>query len=326
MGSSRISARAGTFPPFADPVSAGLVAGGALRPLTPSFSPLASDALDVMHLTSEAGVVRYRSAVDVAADVIRHRIHSGRLEAGAAVRIKDLAAEMSLSTTPVREALQVLEREGLVRIVARSGVHVRSISTDEVLQVYAIKQALEPLMIRWVLLRSSDEELRVLAGVSRQLAALARDEKLDEYVGLVEERQRMMLAMARSDVLTTIFQTIDGRARLMRYRNLTQHGRMQRSSLEQEHLARAIDRRDVDLASELSAKYVKGATQSLLALMKKAGDGEPLGNPLSWQPKEGSPNARVRAPQGSSREKSVDTSPRGPRRGAGRLSISGSKT
>ena len=260
----------------------------------------------VTHQISDSGVsVQYRSAVQVAADVIRHRVYSGQLEPGTAVRIKDLSVEMALSTTPVREALQILEREGLVRIAARSGVHVRSISVDEILEVYAIKQALEPLTIRWALLRSSDAELRTLVDTARKLASLARDERLDEYVELVEGRQRTLLALARSEVLAGIFQTIDGRVRLMRYRNLTQPGRMRRSSFEHQQLARAIEQRDVELASELSARYVRSATQSLIAVIRKSGDSEISHNPLSWPTQDGSgPDPRPeRAVRGIRRRK-----------------------
>lgn len=270
--------------------------------------------------------LQYRSAVDVAADVIRHRIHSGQLQAGATVRIKDLAAEMALSTTPVRDALKVLEREGLMRIAARSGVHVRSISVDEVLEVYAVKQSLEPLMVRWAVMRASDEEIQALVDLARKLAALAREQRLDEYVELIEERQRLLLAMARSDVLSTIFQAIDGRVRLMRYRNLAQPGRVRRSVLEHEQLARAIERRDVDLVSQLSARYVSSATRSLLELIRDSGDTEVHDNPLSWPPPDGStPNTGARRPRRSSPERRAAASPGGAGRRAGSLSIASPK-
>jgi DNA-binding GntR family transcriptional regulator len=244
-----------------------------------------------MHLTSPSS--QYRSAVEVAADVLRHRIHSGQLQEGATIRIKDLAADIGLSSTPVREALKLLEREGLVRIAPRSGVYVRSISVDEVLQVYAIKQALEPLLVRWAMLRGTGDELATLVAMPDRLAELAREQKLDEYVALVEERLRFLIKMARSDVLATIYQTIDGRTRFMRYQNLAQTGRIRRSVLEHQQMARAIERRDVDLACELTAQFVHSGTQSLLTLIAKTGAITEATNPLSWPPVDGARPSRA---------------------------------
>ncbi len=245
-----------------------------------------------MHLTSPSS--QYRSAVEVAADVLRHRIHSGQLQEGETIRIKDLADDMALSSTPVREALKVLEREGLVRIAPRSGVYVRSISVDEVLQVYAIKQALEPLLVRWAILRGTDEELAALVAVPDRLAELAREQRFDEYVALIEERLRLLIKTARSDVLATIYQTIDGRTRFMRYQNLGQPGRIRRSVAEHQQMARAIERRDVDLACELTAQFVHSGTQSLLKLIAKSGAITETTNPLSWPPVDDSRLGKAR--------------------------------
>jgi len=217
--------------------------------------------------------LQYRSAADLAAEDIRRRIHSGELEPDTKISIDDLAAEMRVSSTPVREALKELQSEGLVRIAPRSGVYVRRISADEVAEVYAVKQSLEPLMVRWAMLRGRPDRLRAVVVSVRDLAVYARDERLGEYVALVEERRSALLEMADSEVLTTIFQTIDGRVRLLRYRNLAQPGRMARSSLEHKEVADAIGAGDVDRACVLQADHVRSATRSLLSLMGEDAEG-----------------------------------------------------
>jgi DNA-binding GntR family transcriptional regulator len=211
--------------------------------------------------------VQYRSAAELAAEEIRHRIHSGQLASGAKVSIGDLASDMALSSTPVREALKVLEGEGLVSIAPRSGVYVRKISVEEVAEVYAIKAALEPLMVRWAILRGTDDQLRTVVGFAAQLAAYARSQELDEYVRVVEERRQLLLTMAASDVLVSLFQTIDGRVRLLRYRNLAQPEHMHRSVREHQVMAQAIADRDVDRACALTVESVHAAARSLLRLV-----------------------------------------------------------
>lgn len=214
-------------------------------------------------------MVQYRSAADLAAEEIRHRIFSDQLAVGAKISINELANDMELSSTPVREALKALEAEGLVTIAPRSGVYVRRISVDEVAQIYAIKEALEPLMVKWAMLRATEEQLQTMVSYARRIAEHADRDELDDYVRVVEERRQMLLTVAASDVLTGIFQGLDGRMRLLRYRNLAQPGRMRRSSLDHQALAQAMAERDVDRACDLTAASVRSAAQSLLRLIDR---------------------------------------------------------
>ena len=211
--------------------------------------------------------LNYRSAADLATEEIRNRIHSGQLSSRTRVVIDELAADMAISSTPVRDALKRLEAEGLVEIVPRVGVYVRAIPREEVIEVYTIKQTLEPLMARWATLRGTRVEVEGFAASIPQLLALASEGDVDGYVNLIEERRRQLLAMSRSDVLREIFQTIDGRVRLLRYRNLTQPGRMLRSAREHRGVARAVLAGDAERAATLTAEHVASATRSLVKLM-----------------------------------------------------------
>jgi DNA-binding GntR family transcriptional regulator len=187
---------------------------------------------------------------------------------------------MALSSTPVREALKALEAEGLVSIAPRSGVYVRRISVNEVAEIYAIKEVLEPLMVKWAILRSTEEQLQAMVDYAREITAHADRDQLDEYVRVVEERHQMLLAVAASDSLISIFQGIDGRVRLMRYRNLSQPERMRRSAAEHQALAQAMADRDVDLACELTAASVRSAAQSLLRVISREEAG--VTGPSAW--------------------------------------------
>jgi DNA-binding GntR family transcriptional regulator len=228
--------------------------------------------------------VRYRSAAELAAESIRYRISASQFEAGKRLNIDDLAKEMGLSSTPVREALKMLEVEGLVSIAPRSGVYVRQISVVEVLEVYAIKEALEPLLARWATLRRTPERVKELGDHVRALESHAHAQQLDKYARAIEAYQAALLKMGGSEALTAVFQTIDGRVRLMRYRNLAQPGRMRSSAVEHRNVVAAIAAGDADRASALTAEYVRGATEKLMRLLRGGDPGmlEVRTNRATW--------------------------------------------
>ena len=85
------------------------------------------------------------SLVDAATDLIRNRILDLSLPPAKAINTKDLAAQLKLSRTPVREALNRLAAEGLIRIEANHGVFVHPLDVDEINQLMEANRVAERL-------------------------------------------------------------------------------------------------------------------------------------------------------------------------------------
>ena len=79
---------------------------------------------------------------------IKASILANELQPGQKLLEEELASQMSISPTPVREALAKLDQEGIVRIVPRKGAYVTPISRKDVHEIYQIRRALEPLAMQ----------------------------------------------------------------------------------------------------------------------------------------------------------------------------------
>ncbi|MFH8572999.1 GntR family transcriptional regulator [Streptomyces sp. NPDC017993] len=106
---------------------------------------------------------RRRGLSDEVADRIREAIFSGAYAPGAQLREVELSATMDVSRGPVREALRVLEREGLVHCAWHRGTTVTTLSPEDVAELDSLRGALEDLAVRQVITRDSDEDLASLA-------------------------------------------------------------------------------------------------------------------------------------------------------------------
>ncbi|MFG2593961.1 GntR family transcriptional regulator [Streptomyces sp. NPDC048438] len=106
---------------------------------------------------------RRRGLSDEVADRIREAIFSGVYVPGAQLREVELSAVMDVSRGPVREALRVLEREGLVHCAWHRGTTVTTVSAADVAELDSLRGALEDLAVRQVITRASDEDLASLA-------------------------------------------------------------------------------------------------------------------------------------------------------------------
>jgi DNA-binding GntR family transcriptional regulator len=107
------------------------------------------------------------SATEAATKALRAIILSGEVSAGAPLRQDDIARRLGVSRTPLREALQRLEAEGLVRLDVHKGAVVAKPSFAQVSEIFELQQVLEPIAGRNAISRSSESDVadlrRILA-------------------------------------------------------------------------------------------------------------------------------------------------------------------
>lgn len=89
-----------------------------------------------------------QTACDYVAAHLRREILGGHLEPGAKLGVVELARELEVSQTPVREAFQVLAKDGLVKLAAYRGASVAELSADEYEEIFVMRVALEELAAR----------------------------------------------------------------------------------------------------------------------------------------------------------------------------------
>jgi DNA-binding GntR family transcriptional regulator len=116
-----------------------------------------------------------RSLRDRAYDDIREAILTGALRPGERIKERDVAAQMGISTTPVKEALRRLEQEGLVVSQPRRGAVVGPLVLTPPEEILAIRAHLEGLAARLAAEKMPSEEKRSLARELGDLEALNRE-------------------------------------------------------------------------------------------------------------------------------------------------------
>lgn len=107
-------------------------------------------------------------------DVLRRMILSGRLRPGMSITEQQLATELQVSRTPVREALRRLEQDGLILSIARSRVTVRQLTQRDVAEIYQVRSPLECLAARHAAEHAPPDALRSLRETLERCEALHR--------------------------------------------------------------------------------------------------------------------------------------------------------
>jgi DNA-binding GntR family transcriptional regulator len=188
-------------------------------------------------------------AVEVA-DNLRDAIFSGTYAPGAALREVELSAALQVSRGPVREALLLLEREGLVRSEWHRGTTVAALSEADVAELHSLRGALEELAVRLVV--GGD-----LSGIDRAVTAMARAETAHDMVRCDIAFHDAVYQAAGHSRLTVAWQAIRSQVYLLLLTRIGVDTKDYLTHLPAEHraLVDALRSRDVDAAVALFAVH-----------------------------------------------------------------------
>lgn len=100
---------------------------------------------------------------------LKEEILSGKYPPGTRIRQEDIAEESGASRSPVREALRMLEADGLVTLVANTGAWISQLSLAECEEMYQIRERVEPLLLRSSMPNLTDNDLERLASLVRRM-------------------------------------------------------------------------------------------------------------------------------------------------------------
>ncbi len=149
------------------------------------------------------------------ADEIRKAILNGEMGPGARIRQELLAQAFGTSRIPVREALKQLENEGLVVLAPNRGGWIADVNSEESVEIYKIREVVEPLAIFESIPRLTDADIAMLDSMVRQLEQV---NSLEEYIQL--DRQFHLKTYSRAAMPQLL-------AMVERFWNTTQHFRRQ---------------------------------------------------------------------------------------------------
>ncbi len=195
------------------------------------------------------------------ADDLRTAILSGHYAPGARIRQEDLADQHGASRLPVREALRMLEGEGLVTLVANTGAWVTSLSLADCEEMYQIRERIEPLLLRYNVPMLTDAQIDHLEQLALQME---EGDDVEHFLALDREFHLSSYGAAETSLLgDTVLQLWN---RTQHYRRaFMQVFRPSDRSVHHEHhlLVAAIRRRDLDEAERVLASHIRRTRKEL---------------------------------------------------------------
>ncbi|MCL6560377.1 MAG: GntR family transcriptional regulator, partial [Firmicutes bacterium] len=195
----------------------------------------------------------------------------GRLRPGERLMEIQLAEEMGVSRTPVREAIRKLELEGFVVMVPRKGAYVAGISVKDIVDVFEVRAALEALAAGLAAERITEEELDKLERSLVQINELSSGDNISAIVEGDINFHDVIYRASRNQRLVQIITHLQEQIHRFRMTSLSQPGRTKVAIDEHKKIVEAISDRNIELAQTLAREHIENAEQSLLNTMREEG-------------------------------------------------------
>ena len=203
--------------------------------------------------------------VDEVAAVLRDRIYAGDFPPGMRIRQEQLAAELDISRTPLREALRVLEREGLLRVEPKQGVRVISADLPTLLAAYEVREVLDGLAARLAARHSTEELVRELGEiVDRQRTTLEPWDAV-HYTEANVEFHAAIIRAAGNEFLTAQLPLVPMTAQVFTPVARAEPSRAERAVTEHVGIAEAIAAGNEKAAERRARAHIRATIEPLAA-------------------------------------------------------------
>jgi DNA-binding GntR family transcriptional regulator len=214
------------------------------------------------------------SLAETAYQRVKAAIRAHEFQPGERIREAELAEWLQISRTPVRDALNQLEAEGLLEAAPRRGLVVATLDQQQVAEIYALRDVLEGLAARLAARQASSAEVAALRdNLERQREVPATD--ADRLARLNLQFHAIIYRASRNRYLVSALEGLETSLALLP--GTTYSGSERPSQAFEQHaaLTSAIEAHDGDLAEQLARDHIRAAERIRLLMLAASRGVEP---------------------------------------------------
>jgi len=203
-------------------------------------------------------LIKIESIADSVKKYLEQKIVTGKLKPGQQIKEQEVAEALGVSRPPIREALKILETEGLITRKPNRGAFVTEIEEKDIWEIYTLKTALYGLGTRLAFDRLTDALITKLEVITAKMGECIEQEPPDisKYQSLNEQFHDLMLDAAGHGRLKKMADTLHNQVKRYSYRSLAERSHLQRSYKYHMAIVEAIKRGEKEKAAQLTEEHV----------------------------------------------------------------------
>ncbi|MDR1625241.1 MAG: GntR family transcriptional regulator [Spirochaetia bacterium] len=186
---------------------------------------------------------------------IKNKILNWQLKAGHYLTDKEIAEELHISRTPIREALSFLEYEGYLFREDRRGWRIRTLQLDDLQDIFEIKIVLEGLLVKDVAEHYTAEGVDELQKIIKRMGAAAEKNDIEAWWKADTDMYAVFFTQAHNSRLCKLVRDMNEQLAKIHIGASALEGRMARSTAEHEAILECIRQGDSEKAEKLQKKH-----------------------------------------------------------------------
>lgn len=206
----------------------------------------------------------YKPLRDVVFENLREAILEGRLSPGQRLMEVQLAEQLGVSRTPVREAIRKLELEGLVVMLPRKGAYVANMSLKDIIDVLEIRASLEGLSASLAAERIHEDDIKKLEKIAKEFKEHATDGDVEGLLKMDVEFHECIFKATNNKRLHQLINSLWEQVYRFRVTYISDYDSSVNIIKEHELILDAIKKGDSELAKKYATEHIEKAEQFMI--------------------------------------------------------------
>lgn len=214
---------------------------------------------------------QYKPLNQIVYEGLRKAIISGKIPVNERINIKEYAERLNISRTPIRKALRMLEKEGLVEYIPKYGVVVKKISAKDVKEIYKIRVALDILAFTNAMNLMNEEQFKQVEDLLNETEIAHKNHQIEEVTQLFYKFNEMIYDFSQMPRLKSI--VINLREYLARFRDISMSGEARRKKALDEHwmIYKAMKNKNEESLKSIIKDHLEYSEQYVLKEIERIG-------------------------------------------------------
>lgn len=190
---------------------------------------------------------------------LRKDILQGKYQSGYKLTEQAICDEYHISRTPVREAFKQLETEGLIETIPNRGAFVRSLSLQDIKDIYEMRKAYEILAVQWAIQRITKEELEKLEEAFEFMEFYTQKRDIEKMLNINMNFHELIYSASKNKMLKQVLSTLHIYIKHSRESQTYEDDYLDTVLLEHREIYEAFRDKDVKKGTSAIAKHLDNA-------------------------------------------------------------------
>lgn len=208
---------------------------------------------------------------DVVFNTLRDAILRGELKPGERLMEMHLANKLGVSRTPIREAIRMLEQEGLAVTIPRKGAQVAKMTEKDLQDVLEVRDALDELAVSSACAHITAEQLLELKRTVKDFELAIRSKDVRRMVGADEAFHNVIYRAADNPKLENIVKNLREQMYRYRYEYIKDHTDYRQLVSEHAAIIEGFERKDVSYVRKIMHTHLENQIEAVRAVIREQG-------------------------------------------------------